>query len=202
MSDVYVVVINGLSAQRSLSDIPKDTQRNALRAVNKMAQRARAEGSRQIRSQVAFTAGYLNQNERFTFKAARSLDDEAVVAARVRPTSLARFVTSGKPGNSKTGVRVKVSPDRAIRSRKMFLIRLRAGDELTETKFNLGLAIRLKEGETISNKIKMVQMSKGLYLLYGPSISQVFQTVAEDMAPEVAADVEAEFLRLMELNLR
>jgi len=56
----------------------------------------------------------------------------------------------------------------------------------------------------MSNKVRQVQVSKGLYLLYGPSVQQVFldnqgDGVADDLAPDALAQVEAEFARLLRL---
>lgn len=199
MSDTYVVAVDGLSVLRDLKSIPKDVQRSALQAVNKTAERARAASSRQIREEVNMPAGYLSgKNGRLTLeKATDYKDPQASITGRFRPTSLARYAT-GSVG--KQGVRIMVAPGKAKRSRRMFLIRLPAGKEFTDTKFNLGLAIRLKPGETVANKYKMVQMEKGLYLLYGPSVNQVFASVAQEQAPDAADFLEREFLRLTEVN--
>ena len=77
-------------------------------------------------------------------------------------------------------------------------MRLRAGTADIETKSNLGLALRLRPGESVLNKRQMVQVSGNLYLLYGPSVDQVFRSVAEDIAPEATDILEAEFLRLID----
>ena len=76
---------------------------------------------------------------------------------------------------------------------RAFLMNLRSG--------NLGLAVRLAPGERIDNKRRMVQMSNGLYLLYGPSVDQVFRSVAEDVSADAGDFLEQEFLRLTEALL-
>lgn len=88
--------------------------------------------------------------------------------------------------------------------KKAFFIRLPQGSQMTETQFNLGLAIRLKPGEALMNKVQAVRMASGLYLLYGPSVDQVFRAndgggVASDRAPYLAQRLENEFLRLLDL---
>ena len=73
--------------------------------------------------------------------------------------------------------------------RKAFLVNLRNG--------NVGLAVRLKQGETLQNKTygKPVMLGKNLYLLYGPSVDQVFRTVADDSLPMLGEEVSKEFFR-------
>ena len=63
---------------------------------------------------------------------------------------------------------------------------------------------RDRPGETLANKRNVRRMEKGLYLLYGPSVDQVFRAadgsgVATDKAPVLANQLEREFLRLLEL---
>jgi hypothetical protein len=105
----------------------------------------------------------------------------------------------------KGGVTVQVSKGKSIVLKKAFLIRLRAGAELTEENHNVGLAIRLKAGESIKHKREsMVMMKNGLALLYGPSVAQAFaQNLVKTGIIDYTSDlVEDEFLRLMGLKLR
>lgn len=202
MSDLYVVAIDGLESERPLESLPARIRQNAVRAVNYAARRGRTREAREIRDQVNFPARYLSgDNGRLTLRTAKSIDDDAEIRGRWRPTSLARFATRGTPG--KPGVSFMVKPGFATRSNRMFLIRLRAGTADLDTKSNLGVAIRLREGETISNKKIQLQRlgNTGLHLLFGPSVSQVFRSVAGDDVPEVEQDLEREFLRLMEAGV-
>lgn len=202
----YVVAVDGLSALRDLETIPDRVKRAAQQAVNKTVRRTRTDASRRIRREVNFPARYLDDQERgnlYISKRATEDDIEARITGRFRPTSLARFVKSGRPGGAgkrPTPVTLQVEPGLAKRSRRMFLIKLRRGTADIAEGFNLGLAIRLKPGERVENKKKMIQVSKGLYLLYGPSVNQVFANVAEDVAPDAAEYLEAEFTRLMGLD--
>ncbi len=197
----YVVAVEGLSALRDLETLPTQVKLAAQRAVNRTIDRARTSSARRMREQVNFPARYLSGEDGRLAISQRATGDnlEARITGRFRPTSLARFVTAGSLGSRRAGVRVEVAPGFAKRSRRMFLIRLRAGTAELDTKSNLGLAIRLKPGERIEHKARQIGKT-GLYLLYGPSVDQVFRTVADDVAPEAADDLEAEFLRLMELK--
>ena len=199
MAVAYVIEVDGIDGL-DLDEIPAKTQRNLRRAVNKAAVGARAESSRRMRAQINFPASYISDRSgRLSVRQARGAETEAAVTARFRPTSLARFATS-KVGSSR-GVTVRVAPGVSRRMSRAFQIKLRAGRAPIETKFNLGVAVRLKEGETIRRKREMKQIGKGLYLLYGPSVSQAFQFIAEEVRPQTAEALAAEFSRLMDLDL-
>jgi hypothetical protein len=197
----YAVAIEGL-ADLSLSDEMVPAIAKAARiAINGTADRARTDADRAMRLQVNFSAAYLapSAGRLAVTKRASDGDLSAIVTGRARPTSLARFVTGGAVGQ-RGGVTVTVKPGFAKFMPRAFLLKLRAGSAaVDDTTFNLGLAIRLKPGESIRNKKEMVRISSGLYLLYGPSVSQVFTTVSQDIAPAEAQFLEDEFSRLMAL---
>jgi hypothetical protein len=202
MAGLYAFAVEGLSSLSSLDDLPAKIEQAARRAVNAATDRARAAAVRGVRQQVNFPASYFAGDEsrlRVT-KRPSAGDLEGIVTGRHRATSLARFVSSGSVG-SKSGVTVEVKSGSARFMRRAFLIRLRAGNANLDTKSNLGLAIRLKAGESLSNKRNLIRMSNGLYLLYGPSVDQVFRTVAADISPEIGDFLEAEFTRLLDLDL-
>lgn len=201
----FAVFAEGLSDLGDLQDIPDRIRLAAVRAINKTARDARADAARKIRSQVAFPASYVapGQKRLYVSKQAQGRDLEARITARARNTSLARFTTgAARPG--KAGVYVTVSPGKARFMRRAFLLRLPQGSTLTDTRFNLGLAIRLRPGERLQNKVEARKLSSGLYLLYGPSVDQVFRSrrgtgVANDLVPEIERDLSTEFLRLLDI---
>lgn len=200
MSDAFVVAIEGFDATRPLETLPRRIKSAALRAVNRTADRTRTDAARRIREQVNLPASYLGPNAGRLSVTQRARGDEleAVITGRQRPTSLARYATSSTPNQG--GVSVQVAPGFARFMRRAFLIRLRAGSADLDTKANLGLAIRLRPGETIANKKRMVGMGGNLYLLYGASVDQVFRSVREDVAPDAQTFLAAEFSRLLEIN--
>ena len=144
-----------------------------------------------IESQVAFPNGYLKTDGRLSVtRKARQDSLEAVITARDRPTSLARFAAGQTPESTrKGGVTVQVKRGKNTHMKRAFMVRLKNG--------NIGLAVRLKQGETLANKSygKPVMLAKNVYLLYGPSVDQVFQTVAEESLPEIGNMVSKEFYR-------
>ncbi len=203
--DRWAVVVEGLQDVAQLGGDLDDIQFNAVRAINTIAERGRAEGKRRILAQVNFPASYLNPaGKRFLVSRTATRGKlEAAIAARARPTSLARFAT-GTLSPNKQGVNVEVHPGKARFLKRAFIIKLPAGAAGLDTKSNFGLAVRLKAGDTLRNKRNVVRMARGLYLLYGPSVQQVFldnqgEGVAADLQPELADKLADEFLRLMDL---
>lgn len=210
MADNYAVAIEGLSALKSFDDIPKQILDAARMTINAATRRAYATAGREIRRQVNFPTGYVTgQKGRLQITKFATGDNlEGVITGRQRPTSLARFVNGSVSvgGARKAGVRVEVKPGSVVRLPGAFLIKLRAGSAAIDTKNNLGLAIRTKNGRPPPG-YKPLPIGKNLWLLYGPSIDQVFYSVrtkrgvAEDITPEIEDYMEREFLRLMELKL-
>lgn len=203
-----VVVVEGLDGIQDVSRMGTEIGFNAVRAINTTARRFRTTAARMIRDQVAFPSNYLNPagKKLFVAREATRADPTATIRATGRPTSLARFVTQGTL--NKKGVTLRVDPNRSTSIKSAFLIKLPAG-KVTDTKSNFGLAIRLRKGETIQNKRNMIKLSRGLYLLYGPSVDQVFlaasgsragEGVATEMTPDMLDFMEKEFFRLMGLQ--
>lgn len=151
----------------------------------------------QMLREVAFPSGYLDQNRLAITKTARNDDLTAILTGRQRPTSLARFATSG----GKTGpitVRVKangggrtfnVKPGGAY----AFFVALRGATDGSNT----GLAIRVPNGQSVRGRRSggVKPLSPNVFLLYAPSVDQVFRGVASDLSDQVGALVETEFFR-------
>lgn len=196
---MYFVEQIGLDQyNRYFADQPDIANRAASMALNQTAERRAIPLAREhMVRQVAFPAGYLRERAgrrsepRFGLKYKASPTQlETAIAGRFAPTSLARFVTR-RNAQRKNGVAVVVNPGSPVALPRAFLVGLRSG--------NLGLAIRLKPGETLHNTIgaKVITSGpmKGIALLYGPSVEQVFRTVSIDIEPEVLAYLQTEFLR-------
>lgn len=199
MAEAYAVFVEGIESVDFAKSISKNISLAAQRAINKTVDTTRTLSAKRIREQVAFPANYLapSGGRLSVVKKASTGDLSATIRGRFRPTSLARFV-QGTPRRGQA-VQVAVSPGMARFMRRAFLIKLPAGSTKTDTKFNLGLALRLKPGETIQNKREAIKMASGLYLLFGPSVDQVFRTVAQDVSGPAADQLETEFLRLLEI---
>ncbi len=200
------IEVSGLvGIERFLTLAPKAAVEAQRIAINQTAERKGIKALRDaMQDEVAFPAGYLTDPKRFgVSQRATNANLEARIRARTRPTSLARFARGGSPiggGAPVVSPTVRVNPGRNATMKGAFLIRLRAGQggELS----NLGLAVRLKPGEVVRNKTRMVPFGGGLYLLYGPSVDQVFQTVAVERSGEIADMLGAEFLRQFDRLLK
>ena len=85
----------------------------------------------------------------------------------------------------KIQLRVKPGQNRVLQS--AFLMQLKNG--------NTGLAVRLKVGQSLRQSQSAVSLGNNLFLLYGPSVEQVFSGVAEDRSADIASMVSKQFLR-------
>lgn len=201
MTDSYAVYVEGLLGLDEIEHLPDNIKQAAHRAVIYATRRARTESGRLMRERISWTATYLTgQGGKLEISLpGRDGPIEGSISAKFRPTSLARFVTGAKTP-WKAGVSLHVGP--AYRtSKRMFIVPLRQGSfNISEDRRNIGLAIRLNNGETISGKYNMHQFSKGLYLLSGPSVAQVFYSVAEDVKSDAAEWLRDEFERQMNLS--
>lgn len=171
--------------------------RNAMSiAINDAARDVGMKAARRdITAQVAFPEGYLDRPDRLSVtQYATPTRLEARITGRDRPTSLARFAARGTPvyrrgAQPPLGVTVMVKPGRPEHFASAFLYALKNG--------NVGFAIKLRPGDTVRGveRYQPIMLWKGVFLLYGPSVNQVFQGVADDIAPEVTSAIEAEFHR-------
>ena len=169
---------------------------SAADAINDTVVFARRLGSQEIRKRINFKAKYIDGGRLAVNRRAKPADLEAVVTGRDRPTSLARFAQGApKFGRQRTPPRVRVKASGGASPIKGgFFMRLRRGNSVISAEnANVGLAIRLKEGERVKNKNDMVPVGRNLYLLYGPSVGQVYRTVAENTSDEVAAQLANRF---------
>lgn len=184
------IVATGLREMgRFFEELPEIAEQAAVYAINDTVQR---EGltvlKRDMRDQVEFPPGYLEGDRLKPTRFASRGSLEAVIRGRDRPTSLARFAQGQTPANTRgQGVRVRVKRGQTELLRKAFLVNLKNG--------NVGLAVRIKGGESLRNTEGATQLAPGLFLLYGPSVDQVLRGVATDRADDILDLVSNKFLR-------
>lgn len=180
---------------------PARTRRAARLAINQVVKR---EGLKAIREemldQVNFPKNYLTGDRLGISQYATETNLEAVVKARKRATSLARFASPGTPIGSRrgSGVTVRVSRGGSQYLKSAWLVRLRRGASLTEDNYNVGLAVRVQPGDKILGKHSAHSswlVPGHVALLYGPSVEQVFRDVAETEGPQILKLVGDEFFR-------
>lgn len=181
--------------------LPDIADQAAQMAVNDAARLARREGAKQILDEVNYPKSYLNGEEgRLKITKFATRDDlVAEVKGRDRATSLARFRMQPVRFGRQKGIRVQVARNGGGQTlQHAFYMKLRRGENLDGETFNVGLAVRLKPGEKLRNSTAAVQLKNGVWLLYGPSVDQVFAGVAEDIVDGVSDELESEFIRQYE----
>jgi hypothetical protein len=193
--------IVGLKDLSSLVPNEKKVKKAASQALNRTADRARAESAREVLRQLRLPPNYVKAKDSKRLrvkKRAKQEQLEAVVAGQKRPTSLARFSTA----INKKGVSVAVKPGAAKFIPNAFLIKLKAGNADLDTRANFGLAVRTKKNKIPSKAYKPKKLGPNLWLLYGPSVGQAFggkDGIAKKVSPDTAKFLEKEFNRLVRL---
>lgn len=185
-----------LDLENFLAVAPDITNRAAAFALNDvLSGQGLARLRKAVAAEVNFPAGYVDDKIEMAQKATPTRLVASIVG-RQRPTSLARFATSGTVG-SKGGVTVRTKGSSSYMP-SAFLVRLNAGKGITDDGFNVGLAIRLKEGLVLHKKdtSRMVHLDRNVVLLYGPSVDQILRNeAAEAETPEIVDAVATEFFR-------
>ena len=213
LSDNFILVIEGLKNLDSIDKLPSDILRSARIAVNHAATRGRTDLGREVLSQVNLPASYVAPNtERLYVSKRASSDLEAVITARSRQTSLARFLTRSYPtGFQENGVVVRIQHgvSQIIGGKRgnsdAFVLKLKGRND-RDSQGNLGVAIRTKNGLPPSRAWRPVRLRGNLWLLYGPSVSQIILSAKGDkgaavtLTPHIQDMLEDEFYRQMGLS--
>lgn len=202
-------ILNLKDFERYLAEQPGIAKKAAQLAINQVVKQTYAKSKREIMRQVNLKASYLDGRDgnapRLKITKFATEDDlSAVIRGRQRATSLNRFdakqlyAPAKNGGKKKAGVSVRIKSSRK-KIPNAFFVKLRAGN--TEGG-NIGVAIRLKPGEQIRGRQftgqpfgRNVDRNSNAYLLYGPSVQQVFNTVADDVTPFAQERMNAEFRR-------
>jgi hypothetical protein len=190
----YAIAVEGLAALTAIEGLDDQILRNAARAINSTADRGRTMSARAMLTQVNFPASYLNPGEGrlVVTNRAAGLKLNATIRGRDQPTSLARFVSGSKRPLAKGGLTIEVKPGHARFMKRAFIMPLKNG--------NKGLAMRTA-GPAPDRAYKPRRIAPGLYLLYGPSVDQVFSSVRGQVSPDLLQFLEDEFSRLMEAGI-
>lgn len=199
--------IRGLAnLERFVSKASPEFRKALPLAINDTLRYAGRTGSSDIRDQINVGRNYIGDARSKDAKLritryASANNPEGVLAARDNAVSLARFAV-GKPtfGRTKRGPKVRVKTGSGGETiRRGFFVKLPANSSAIEAGFNLGLAVRLKPGEKIDNKrVNAKPLANGVFLLYGPSVAQVFQSVGDDIQDPVASYLVSQVLRQVE----
>lgn len=179
--DINGIIRGGAAAQRTLKQLEKPYRRAGYRAINRVLGKQRTEGSKRIRQQVALKAGYVR--DRLTIRKAREAKPEGAIQTPSRGVLLSRFkVRQLRRKGRRAGLAVKVKAKGSAKTmRGAFLVKLPNGVD--------AVAIR-ERGQ-----------GRRFRVLYGPSVSQVFTAVSQDMAPQALAAFRTTYARQLEYEL-
>ena len=199
---VFIEALGIKDYTKYLEQFPDKVPQAASMALNQTTQRKGLKLAREAMiQQVQFPSGYLYPPRFGVDKKASPGSLLASIRGAFTPTPLARFAgtqrarfVAARTNNRQAPrpkIRVQIKPGQFTTIARAFLITLRNG--------NIGLGIRLKPGEVLQNTIgtKLIVGGplNGVYLLYGPSVDQVFRSVAVDITPPLLDELEQEFLR-------
>lgn len=191
------IIARGLSdMQQYFDNFPTIAAEAAAMAINEVSSGVGLTAIRRdMRSEIEFPPGYIEGERLKLYKRATPTSLEAIIRGRDRPTSLARFAAGQTPSNTRgrpLSVRVKRGHVRNLQ--RAFMVNLKNG--------NVGIAVRLKEGEELEKTDGAIRLANNVYLLYGPSVEQVFRGVATDNTPFIADNVRRRFVHHFSRRVR
>lgn len=167
-------------------------------AINKAAPKIRTAASRAIRAQVRLGAAYVN--ERLQIRRATRGQLSGAISTPSRGLLLSRFSTDAQvasdkvgwfkaPPAPKLGIRVKVKPDGSPAV-------VTGGNEISGKPFYL--ALKNSGALAIAGRRRFPGPRGGkIEVFYGPSLSQVFNTVRDEVMPQAQAEYQAQLLDAM-----
>lgn len=192
MVNEYAVFVEGLD-DLSIANIAPSVEVAAYRAINKTADYARSFSADDIRRKINFPGNYLDPSKGrlIVSRRAQKSNLEAVITARRRSTSLARFMVAGQA--NKMGVVIEMKKGQSRKLEGAFPVRLNGGADM-------GLAVRTTDGQKPANAYKPSRLGKNLWLLYGVSVSQAFAYSRELTAESADIYLSDEFNRLLDME--
>ncbi|MGM0703883.1 MAG: phage tail protein [Pseudomonadota bacterium] len=149
--------------EQTLSHIRNGSNRAMANAINHTLTVTRTEASKEIRGQVKLKAAYVK--ERLRLRRASVANPTGRIATPTRGILLSRF-TNREYKSGGIGVQVKPGSGQRKRMPGAFYLTFANGVR--------AIAIRTKRGPGLGR-------SEGIKVLYGPSVSQVFTDVKDDL---------------------
>lgn len=182
-------------AQERLDHIKNGAARALSRALNKTASKAKTIASRAIRNQINLSAAYVRENLKgpasgFAYKATVN-KLTARLSASKRGVLLYQFSTNSvaATGRPPEQIKVRVKPGRSVAILSAFWVRTKGSNKLTP-------AVR----NSVLRQLNMTRTtdSGSFTVLHGPSLSQVFNTVKDDIGGDMNQTLTDNFAHEME----
>jgi hypothetical protein len=175
------------SAKRFFEFIGGNTKDVIRIAINRAGPTIRTAASSEIRSQVRLSASYVR--DRLTFRRATRANLEGRISAPKRGLLLSRFSTDALVAGEKVswikpppvparGIRVKIKPTGAAKV-------VGGGSKIDGKPFFMVLP-NSRALAIVGRRAESGPRGGKIQVLYGPSLSQVFEDVAEDLTPQAA----------------
>lgn len=179
---------NLLDLRTYFEAMPERTERAAALAINRVAERqAQTLIKREMLKNIAFKYGYVTKHIGVG-KYASPSNLYAVIEAKDTPTTLFRFTGMSVAPRGKTKVKVTVGTGNTKIMDGAFYATLRGTPQvMLRTKTNAPPRGIARGGGK--------QIAPHLWLLYAPSVDQVFRTVADDEIPAIENELVYEFRR-------
>lgn len=195
----YTVEVNEaqLADARALFEFVGGNSDEALRvALNKTAPKIRTASSAAIRGQVRLTATYVRERLEVVKATRRNLS--AAIKTPSRGLLLSRFSTDPLIAGEKAGwIRPPLVPPGGIRVRVKAdgPTKVVTGD--ADTTGNKPFYMVLNRGQNVAIAARLKGESRKVKVFSGPSLSQVFNTVREDVLPEAGAELTRQMVDAM-----
>lgn len=134
---------------------------------------------------------------------------EAVISADNNPLGLSRFVVGpgkvGMPGPQTRTLRGGTTtqwPKGGDRGDYAFLIKVGPGKKGSAPAVRAGFGLAIRTTRPMENSREAFKIGKDLYLLFGPSVDQMFGQLMPQIVPRVEAKLQTEFARQYERLIR
>lgn len=171
-----------------------DGMTSAIRmSINKASSQSRTASADIMRSKVNFPAGYLpeRQGGQLTLGAPATNNKlSRSITAQGRGTSLARFSRNATRASARRlgGVSVVVTPGQGRFMQGAFVMPLRSGNQIAYRTDKM-------KGTRRAKRMSKHGKNAAIFLLYGPSVYQVFNKVIGEVQPITDRDFTNEFKR-------
>lgn len=211
MTTAYDVKVDEATLKEVISafEFVGGNTRDALRiALNKCAPKTKTASSKEIRSQVRLSASYVGERLKIT-KATRS-SLSAAIRAPDRGTLMTRYSTDSSvalghdqfrwlrpPSIPATGIQIKIKASGGAKYAPSFKGTKTGADEVTK---NRPFYMVLKKSNTLGIAARLVNPGPkgGRFKIFNsPSISQVFNTVRQDVLPTAGNELQSQLIDAM-----
>lgn len=186
-----------------LAKFSDGARRAHARSLNKTVTKSRTESSKEVRKQVRLNAAYVKSLLTITKASERRL--QAKISTPTRGLLMSRFSTDTSISGDKVGwlkppsvpprgIRVKVKPTGGA---KVF-----GGDEIVGKPFYMVLPGTTGRVAIVGRRAKIGSQGGQIKVFYGPSLSQVFTDVKDDIAEPLALYQMQQFEKEIDAILR